>query len=816
MKITIRDPLKLLPYQTGLVAPPLQQVAAVGQSPLDVDQRVVVLGDPVPIVFCRRLGGVGGVFVSPAATEGRFQNNASTNVLTVRLQLVLSEGNVQPLQLRDVFQRACRVGTWKQSYNARTQNWVPGNFIVAVAGTEFWDAPVYCGTGGTYANMTTVSYLNTHDDGDETWSKQVHCFVRRGMQVTRIRDNIFGPSNNLIDLALYLIRQTSRFPEAMINLDEMLTAANFCNANSLFYNGVFNQSTNLEDWLEQTSRGFLLRTSDRAGKKTLRPRLPFNDDHTIKTTVISWVFTFSEDHVLPDGFEINYIPLSERKPICAQMLWRQQPDDDIGIIRSTEVRFDNQALNGPFEQYDLSEFCTSENHAVKVGAYNVARRQYIEHTLRLRVRPDSFNSTLALGDIVRVLLNRETTPGVVTLHNYLYEVERIDRDISGVVELDLTHFPVNSQGQSILALLVNDAVGAGFQLPTGRADFSCDDEGRRDDTTELESDSYTDPSLPGSGDFGYDLPPFNPFDPNNPNAPLDPSNPYDPFPPGGGFDSGGGPVNPSDPLDEPVGNPITGATGLDDRPIVGDNLNLVPPCPEGKVDWYRVDKTTDERIFIKSDPLGDGWEAGSSLSITADDTNFGIEAEASCPDPGSPSGFGTPVVSSLDLSVQPDVAQWTYARWKGTVQGVSLTTDWVNFSDSGAIPNAFLTISGALEGTFFGNIPITSSPFYDFGEDNPLADLTYWNMPPYGPVRWRASVLAIDNSIGSGGLDKYLGGLGINGNANFSNPAQPVVSMPSTTQVGITYEIQGEWEFSQDQSTVGLVWEGDTLSSTPF
>jgi hypothetical protein len=811
MNITIRDPLSLLPYQTGLIAPPLQQAAAMGQSQLDADQRDVVLGEPVPIVFGRRLNNVGGVFVSPAATEGRFQNNASTNVLTVRLQLVLSEGNIPPLQLRDVFQRACRVGTWKQSYNARTEDWEPGNFIVAVAGTEFWDAPVYCGTGGTYANMTTLSYLNTHDDGDETWKKQVHCFVREGMQVTRILDDTLGPSNNLIDLALYLIRQTSRFPEAMINLDEMEAAATFTNANGLFYNGVFNQSANLEDWLEQTSRGFLLRTSDRAGKKTLRPRLPVNANGTIKTTVISWVFTFSEDHVLPDGFEINYIPLAERKPICAQMLWRQQPDDDIGIIRSTEVRFDNQALNGPFEQYDLSEFCTSENHAVKVGAYNVARRQYIEHTLRLRVRPDSFNSTLALGDIVRVLLNRETTPGVVTLHNYLYEVERIDRDISGVVELDLTHFPVNSQGQSILALLVDDAVGVGFQLPTGRADFSCDDEDRRDDETALVSDPYTDPNLPDPGDFGYDLPPFDPSEP------LDPSNPYDPFPPGGGFGSGGGPVNPSDPFDEPVGNPITGATGLDDRPIVGDNLNLVPPCPEGKVDWYRVDKTTDERIFIKSDPLGGGWEAGSSLSITADDTNFVMEAEASCPDPGSPSGFGTPVVSSLDLPVQPDVAQWTYARWKGTVQGVSVTTGWVNFSNSGAIPNAFLTVSGALRGTIFGNIPVTSNPYYDFGENSPIADETYWDMPPYGPIRWRASVLAIDNSIATGGISpSYLGGLGINGNANFSAPAQPVVVLPNTTQVGITYEIQGKWEFSQDQSTVGLVWEGDTLSSTPF
>jgi hypothetical protein len=55
MTIRISDPLSLLPYQTGLIAPPLEQTAAVGQSQLDTDQRAVLLGEPVPIVFGRRL-----------------------------------------------------------------------------------------------------------------------------------------------------------------------------------------------------------------------------------------------------------------------------------------------------------------------------------------------------------------------------------------------------------------------------------------------------------------------------------------------------------------------------------------------------------------------------------------------------------------------------------------------------------------------------------------------------------------------------------------------------------------------------------------
>ena len=795
--ITISDPLELLPYQTGLIAPPLKQAGAVGQSSLDSNQRAAAIGEPVPIVFGRRLNNIGGVFVSPAATEGRFENNISTNVLTVRLQLVLSEGNIPPLQLRDVFQRACRVGTWKQSYNARTENWEPGNFIVAVANTEFWNAPVYCGTGGTYANMTTLSYLNTHDDGDETYSKQVHCFVRGGMQVTRIIDNIYGPSNNLIDLALYLLTESSRLPATMVDLAAMEEAAIFTNANGLFYNGVFQESTNVSDWLQEAARGFLLRTVNQLGKITFRPRLPFNANGTIDTTAIPWVFTFTEDHVMPDGFQISYIPLSERKPICVQMLWRQQPDDDIGIIRSTEVRIAGTAANGPFEQYDLSNFCTSENHAVKVGAYNVARRQHIEHTLRLTVRPDAFNSTLVLGDIVRVLLKRETINGSISEHNYLYEVEQIGRNISGAVELDLMHFPVNSQGQSIIAIAVNDAVGAGLLLPTGRNDFSCDIAGRNVDETPLPEDPYQPPTPPDPDDYQHAVG----------------GGGGGSSPPGGGFDPEDFPENPVDPFDQPVAEPITGASGPNDQPIVGDNLNLVPPCPGGKVDWYRVNKTTGERTFIKSDPLGGGWEAGSSLSITADDTNFAMEAEASCPDPGSPDGFGSPVVSTLALPVQPNVAQWTYARWTGTKQGVPFTSAWINFSNSGAIPNAFLTISAVRRGTIFGDEPITDSPYWEF----PGTDSTsYWLVPQYGPIPWRASVLAIDDSIATGGIPKKLGGLGINGSTSLNSNVEPVIAMSSTTEVGVIYQITGKWEFSNDQSTVGLEWEGNILSGTPF
>jgi hypothetical protein len=455
----------------------------------------------------------------------------------------------------------------------------------------------------------------------------------------------------LIDLALYLIRQTSRFPEAMIDLDGMEAAAKFTNANGFFYNGIFDESTNLEDWLQEIARSFLLRVSNRNGKKSFRPRLPTNANGTIFTGAVPWIFTFTEEHVLPNGFDIEYIELIGRKPICAQMLWRQQPEDDIGIIRSTEVRLANQAINGPFEQYDLSKFCTSENHAVKVGAYEVGRRKFIEHTLRLQVRPSSFNPTIALGDIVRVELRRESNEGQVTLHNYLYEVERINRNISGSVELDLTHFPVNAQGQSILGLYVLNAVGAGFELPTGRDDFQCDIPGRDEDEDPIPLDPSPTPSP---------VPPNPPLP--NPDFP-DPDDPFDPTPspPGPGFDDNNRPVNPPDPFDDPPGGgSVTGATGPDGVALPGDTLTACDVCPGQLTEWYvcNLDGTGCVLVNKGTSPI---------LYIPPEFTGKSLAGVGRCPDPGAPvedgqdTGYGAPVpctpivVGGPGVNVETDI-----------------------------------------------------------------------------------------------------------------------------------------------------------------
>lgn len=510
MTIVGRDPLELLLYSQGQISTPLAAGAAEGNDQLDTQQRAIVIGEPVPIVFCRRVGTTGGVLVSPGASEARFENNAF-NEVTAYYRLVVSEGELEGVQVRDVFQRSCRVGTFSQAFERRAGDWTPGNFIIDLPSFEKPEAPYYCGTGGSYENLTTFSFQVTAPEGDDRWNRQVHLFIRGGMKVTRLLDSVYGPSNNVADLILWLLQRSSRIPAALIDTDAMEAAAAFTDTMGLWFNGEVKDSSSLADFIAGTARYFLLGQSKRNGKIGLRPLLPVGNDNLLDTDPIVPVTLFDESRIIPGSFEISYVPLSERRPFCALMLWRQQPEDDLGLIRTTEVRYAGSAIDGPYEQHDLSAFCASELHAVRVGAYTLARRRYITHTLRIRARPSTINQALAVGDVVQVQLARTASSAAAGEHNYLYQIERISKARTGELAFELVHFPVDDEGRSLVALDVMAATAGGVLLPTGiAAAVTCDVNADDDETVPPEdsldpvdlADEYGEGVLEaGGGDF---------------------------------------------------------------------------------------------------------------------------------------------------------------------------------------------------------------------------------------------------------------------------------------------------------------------------
>jgi hypothetical protein len=496
--------------------------------------------------------------------------------------------------------------------------------------------PAFCGTSGTYSGLTTLSFEYEVGAADDKKDRTISAFVRSGLQVTRLLDSTAGESDNYADLVKYLFQANNRLADDLIDNTSLTVAANFTDVNGFLFNGQLKESQNLLDWLQATSVNFLLRVSNSGGKFGLLPRLPYNTDYTIKTTQVTPEFTFTEEHVVAGGFEIEYISLEDREPVCFVVQWRQQPEADFGLVRTVEVRYQNEAASGPFVDIDMSDYCTSENHAVKVGAFRLAQRRFITHHLRLTVRERNYNAALVVGDLVRVRLRRETSRGDIEYHDKLYEINRIEKTFSSTIVYDLTHFPIDSQGRSIVARQVDAAVGAGNVIDVGRSTFD-GDENSSTATTTVGTASGGGGTAPSSGDTGVQIPPPLEADGSTPSADA-------PFP--GGLDETVDSGLETDPLDESLdgsassNNPqVTGYTGT---PTAGDTLSYSPGCTGAFIEWFKININTGVRTKI-----GSGISATLAVTAALQQEGVRVVGVGRCPDPSSPDGYGVPVESDV-------------------------------------------------------------------------------------------------------------------------------------------------------------------------
>jgi hypothetical protein len=709
------DPLALLAIQAGQVQNPSQQNGAVGGGSLDTDQRAISIGEPVPIVFARRRDNAGGVLISPGATEARFENDTSNNVTAFYL-LPLSEGRMDSIQVRDVFQRACRTGTFTQTYNRRAGTWQPGNFIVDRDGFDKPEASYICGSIGLYPDISTLSYQVTIPNGFDQWRRQVHLFIRGGMWVTRLADSVLGPSDNFSDLARWMLLNSGRVPSALLDITAFSSAAQFLEANQFRCNIWIQEAENFGDFIAKLSPYFLLGESNNGGKKGLRPLLPVNNDGTINTGPINWSYIFTENEILPGTLEIEYSNYADRQPFVAQMIWRQELEDDAAIIRTAEVRYINTAEVGPYESHDLSGFCTTETHAVKVGAYILARRVFVSHTARFAARPQAHNRLLSPGSIIRVKLGRNASGGGASEHDYLYQVERIGKTLAGDVSYECSHFPIDSQGRSIIALNVANATGTGILLTSNSTGVGCDINSPTDDTIPVESfivpgsefdiggfDTGTIVATDAGGEIVFDNLDFADLGSGSSEGSGDTDESIDD---GGGEGPGESEENPSDGVDAtPVGPfenpPVPGGPPADPPPGICEGAVITRILGNIGDEGNAIRETVEEYSFPFTPPEslgGDNWNG-----------KF-IEFRIRCPN-------GEEQV--IDPIVQPPFdplafEQWRYVRPNGTKTAWFFTSSsfpqFETLDISGLIPrNLKLPWGGGSDvcftGTFISGTP---------------------------------------------------------------------------------------------------------------
>jgi hypothetical protein len=311
------------------------------------------------------------------------------------------------------------------------------------------EATLYCGTGGTYAGLTTVSLSKTYAAGDDGWKRQAHFFIRNGQPIHRLIEGTPGATNLFPDVAHHLLIASGRVPSQLIDVPGLTAAARFCAANGITFDGVIANPANVREYLSLMAPLHLLRVTDRWGLLGLRPALPVTIAHAIDTSPLTPVMTFDESN--SSQFQITRRPIADRKPFAALVLWRDQPENDVGVTQATEVRYAGTAIDGPWTDLDGSEFITRELHAVRAGALRVARRRNITHDASWVVVPTPQIAALRAGDIVRQDRARNPSVGAPSIWSYLYEIESISGPLLGPWTIQASHHPVDDAGCSIIA-----------------------------------------------------------------------------------------------------------------------------------------------------------------------------------------------------------------------------------------------------------------------------------------------------------------------------------------------------------------------------
>ena len=279
------------------------------------------------------------------------------------------------------------------------------------------------------ANMLdlTIAGLSLKASRNFTALDQMRCWLASGIPVERLhpklRDaygdtNTTGPSNLFTDLVYFLLTDqmagaggllgmrpdsssdTDLRDDYLVDRDDLVKTSRFLERQKLFFNGPIVERTNLRQFISDAAPYFLCNFIITDGKFSLKPAIPVNDKGDINTGAVQFKQLFTAGNILEDSYKLEYLGAEERRAFKAVVRYRQErknkfPEEQVVIVKGNDGTDDFSSPGTdllPSEQFDLTQFCTSKDHAIKVAKYFLALRAYVTHTI-------SFSTTVEGLDI---------------------------------------------------------------------------------------------------------------------------------------------------------------------------------------------------------------------------------------------------------------------------------------------------------------------------------------------------------------------------------------------------------------------------------
>lgn len=317
--------------------------------------------------------------------------------------------------------------------------------------------------GDIYERQASGSYPTT--------PKQLSAYYEQGVNVDLYSGGLVsgsyaeGPSNQLVDLAMYMFtiynRRSKTDPDlaSPINVDNMPSIAAFCDAYTMHFNGVISESVNIIEFISLTAPYFLLSFQSAGGQYEFQPLLPVDGSNEIDTTALTPAATFTEDDILPGTFSKTYVPASDKENVIAAVMYRSNDPSEIGRQQTVEVRYQNVSLNAPIEQFDMTSFCSSRDHAILYAKHFLARRRHSTHAISFAIPLST--AGLKPTDVFKLERQRINSAGDDRTETEWYQITTISHSTDGTSGIEASRFPVNNND---IAIISNQIVNATFSI----------------------------------------------------------------------------------------------------------------------------------------------------------------------------------------------------------------------------------------------------------------------------------------------------------------------------------------------------------------
>jgi hypothetical protein len=275
-------------------------------------------------------------------------------------------------------------------------------------------------------NNLTIAGLSLKASRNFVSLDQMRVWLGSGLHVKRLHPDLsvynlgeagangdaLGPSNLFTDLVFYMLTddmggagqllKIDKDNPKLLNQDDFVETSRFLHAQKLFFNGVVGDRTNLRQYITDVAPYFLCNFVIMDGKFSLKPAIPhMADSGQINLGPVPIEQLFTAGNILEDSYTLEYLRSEERRPFKAVMRYRQETKNKLPEEKVVEVKLPNQEGLLPQEQFDLTQFCTSEEHAIKVAKYFLGIRKLVSHTISFSTTVHGLN--LRAGSYIKVI-----------------------------------------------------------------------------------------------------------------------------------------------------------------------------------------------------------------------------------------------------------------------------------------------------------------------------------------------------------------------------------------------------------------------------